>query len=432
MQKRIFETELQGAPLSLETGELAQFANGAVLVRYGDTVVLTTVTASSQPREGIDFFPLSVDYEEKMYSVGKIPGGFLKREGRPTENAVLTARSIDRPIRPLFPDDLRNDVVVNNLILSVDHDHSPQVAALIGTSAAIHISDIPWGGPVAGVQIALIEDEVIINPTLEQTEQSDLDLFLAGTKDKICMIEAGANEVKDEKMLEAIEKGQKVISEVCHMIDGMRDEIGKEKFSYESKKAPKALFDEVLARYRDGMREAVLSADKSVRDQAVGALSADIKNFIATEHEADAGFTSEVIDELEMYVVREYLLNEQRRVDGRGLDEIRALTAKVDLLPRVHGSALFSRGQTQVLTICTLGTVDDAQRLDGVDTKESKRYMHQYNFPAYSVGEARPNRSRSSASSWSPGNRTRSIGRARTLAGTAELRRIPVLHAPCL
>ncbi|NLG29776.1 MAG: polyribonucleotide nucleotidyltransferase, partial [Clostridiaceae bacterium] len=210
MQKRIFETELQGAPLSLETGELAQFANGAVLVRYGDTVVLTTVTASSQPREGIDFFPLSVDYEEKMYSVGKIPGGFLKREGRPTENAVLTARSIDRPIRPLFPDDLRNDVVVNNLILSVDHDHSPQVAALIGTSAAIHISDIPWGGPVAGVQIALIEDEVIINPTLEQTEQSDLDLFLAGTKDKICMIEAGANEVKDEKMLEAIEKGQKV------------------------------------------------------------------------------------------------------------------------------------------------------------------------------------------------------------------------------
>ena len=393
MQKRIFETELQGAPLSLETGELAQFANGAVLVRYGDTVVLTTVTASSQPREGIDFFPLSVDYEEKMYSVGKIPGGFLKREGRPTENAVLTARSIDRPIRPLFPDDLRNDVVVNNLILSVDHDHSPQVAALIGTSAAIHISDIPWGGPVAGVQIALIEDEVIINPTLEQTEQSDLDLFLAGTKDKICMIEAGANEVKDEKMLEAIEKGQKVISEVCHMIDGMRDEIGKEKFSYESKKAPKALFDEVLARYRDGMREAVLSADKSVRDQAVGALSADIKNFIATEHEADAGFTSEVIDELEMYVVREYLLNEQRRVDGRGLDEIRALTAKVDLLPRVHGSALFSRGQTQVLTICTLGTVDDAQRLDGVDTKESKRYMHQYNFPAYSVGEARPNRS---------------------------------------
>ena len=393
MQKRIFETELGGAPLSLETGELAQFANGAVLVRYGDTVILTTVTASTQPREGIDFFPLSVDYEEKMYSVGKIPGGFLKREGRPTENAVLTARSIDRPIRPLFPDDLRNDVVVNNLILSVDHDHSPQVAALIGTSAAIHISDIPWGGPVAGVQIALVDDEVILNPTLEEMEKSALDLFLAGTKDKICMIEAGADEVKDEKMLEAIEKGQQVINELCLVIEHMRDEIGHEKFSYESKKAPKELFDDVLARYREGMRKAVLSPDKSVRDQAVRALSADIKSYLETEHEAHLGFAAEVIDELEKYVVRDYLLNEQRRVDGRGLDEIRALSGKVDLFPRVHGSALFTRGQTQVMTICTLGTVDDAQRLDGVDTRESKRYMHQYNFPAYSVGEARPNRS---------------------------------------
>ncbi|NLA82254.1 MAG: polyribonucleotide nucleotidyltransferase [Clostridiaceae bacterium] len=393
MQKRIYQTQLSGTNLTLETGELAQFANGAVLVRYGDTVVLTTVTASSQPREGIDFFPLSVDYEEKMYSVGKIPGGFLKREGRPTENAVLTARSIDRPIRPLFPDDLRNDVVVNNLILSVDHDHSPQVAALIGTSAAISISDIPWRGPVAGVQLAIVDDKVIVNPDLEAYKASDLDLFLAGTHDKICMIEAGANEVTDEKVMEAIEEGHKVIQELCQLIQTMQSEIGKEKFTYESKKASAEVLEAVRDRYREDMRQAVLSADKSVRDKAVGELADQVKAFIEDNYADYSGQTSQVMDELEMGVVRDYLLNEERRVDGRGLHEIRALSAQLDLLPRVHGSALFTRGQTQVLTICTLGTVDDAQRLDGVDTRESKRYMHQYNFPAYSVGEARPNRS---------------------------------------
>ena len=393
MEKRIYEMELTGSPLLLETGELAQFANGAVLVRYGDTAVLTTVTASAEPREGIDFFPLSVDYEEKMYSVGRIPGGFLKREGRPTENAVLTARSIDRPIRPLFPDDLRNDVVVNNLILSVDHDHSPQVAALVGTSAAIAISDIPWNGPVAGVQLAIVDGQVMVNPDLENLKQSDLDLFLAGTEDKICMIEAGANEVSDEMMLEAIEQGHQVIGEVCRLIKRMRDEIGKEKFSYESRKAPAELLGVVSERYFDRMKVAVLSADKSVRDRAVNALADEIKAFINEDYEEMAAFTSEVVDALEKQVVRHYLLNEQRRVDGRGLEDIRELRAEIDLFPRVHGSALFSRGQTQVMTICTLGTVDDAQRLDGVDTQDSKRYMHQYNFPAYSVGEARPNRS---------------------------------------
>ncbi len=393
MEKRIYEMELTGSPLTLETGELAQFANGAVLVRYGDTAVLTTVTASADPREGIDFFPLAVDYEEKMYSVGRIPGGFLKREGRPTENAVLTARSIDRPIRPLFPNDLRNDVVVNNLILSVDHDHSPQVAALIGTSAAIAISDIPWRGPVAGVQIALVDGQVMVNPNLENLKKSDLDLFLAGTEDKICMIEAGANEVTDEVMLEAIGQGHQVIREVCLLISRMRSEIGKEKFSYESKSAPAELLALVRERYFDRMKEAVLSADKSVRDLAVRELSAEIRNFINEEHEELAAYAAEGIDALEKQVVRHYLLNEQRRVDGRGLGDIRELKAQIDLFPRVHGSALFSRGQTQVMTICTLGTVDDAQRLDGVDTQDSKRYMHQYNFPAYSVGEARPNRS---------------------------------------
>ena len=393
MEKRNYEMELTGSPLILETGELAQFANGAVLVRYGDTAILTTVTASAEPREGIDFFPLSVDYEEKMYSVGRIPGGFLKREGRPTENAVLTARSIDRPIRPLFPHDLRNDVVVNNLILSVDHDHSPQVAALIGTSAAVAISDIPWNGPVAGVQVAIVDGQILVNPDLENQKKSDLDLFLAGTEDKICMIEAGANEVSDEMMLQAIEQGHEAIREVCRLISRMRSEIGKEKFSYESKDVPAKLFDLVHERYFDRMKEAVLSKDKSVRDQTVKELADEIGLFINEEHGDLAAFKADAVDALEKQVVRHYLLNEQRRVDGRNLEEIRELKAEIDLFPRVHGSALFSRGQTQVMTICTLGTVDDAQRLDGVDTQDSKRYMHQYNFPAYSVGEARPNRS---------------------------------------
>ncbi|HHW93057.1 MAG TPA: polyribonucleotide nucleotidyltransferase [Clostridiaceae bacterium] len=393
MVKRTFEMEFSGAPLILETGELAQFANGAVLVRYGDTTVLTTVTASTEPREGIDFFPLSVDYEEKMYSVGKIPGGFLKREGRPTENAILIARSIDRPIRPLFPSDLRNDVVVNNLILSVDHDYSLQVAALIGTSAAISISDIPWNGPAVGVQVALIDDEVIINPTFEEFEDSDLDLFLAGTATKINMIEAGANEISEEKMLEAIERGHEVIREVCLMIDNMRKEIGKEKFAYESTAAPEGVFAAVKDAFLTNMREAVLSTDKSVRDKAVSELSNRIRQFIEKNYPEEVGYTASIVDDLEKFVVRDYLLNEKRRVDGRQLNEIRPLSASIDLFPLVHGSALFTRGQTQVMTICTLGTVSDAQRLDGVDPRDSKHYMHQYNFPSYSVGEARPNRS---------------------------------------
>lgn len=391
--KKIYTMDLSGTTLTLETGELAQFANGAVLVRYGDTVILTAVTASKEPREGIDFFPLSVDYEEKMYSVGKIPGGFLKREGRPSENAVLTARSIDRPIRPLFPKDLRNDVVVNNLILSVDHDHSPQVAALIGTSAALSISDIPWNGPVAGVQVALVEGDVVVNPTLEQQENSDLDLFLAGTEMKINMIEAGANEVPDETMLRAIEEGHVVIAELCRFISKMREEIGKEKFEYEAQHVPESLYGRVAEAFFDKMREAVLSADKSVRDEQVTKLRSEICDFISRESEDDLVFVGEIVDKLEKSVVRDYLLREQRRVDGRSLDEIRPLRAAIDLFPRVHGSALFERGQTQVMTICTLGTVGDAQRLDGVDPRDSKRYMHQYNFPAYSVGEARPNRS---------------------------------------
>lgn len=393
MNKRVYEMTLEGRPLTLETGELAQFANGAVLVRYGDTTVLTTVTASAKPRDGIDFFPLSVDYEEKMYSVGRIPGGFLRREGRPTENAVLTARSIDRPIRPLFPSDLRRDVVVNNLILSVDHDNSPQVAALIATSAAIAISDIPWNGPVAGVQVGLVDGEVIVNPTFEQAEASDLDLFLAGTEKKICMIEAGANEVTDEDMLRAIARGHETIRDVCQLISKMKDEIGKEPFEYRSSGVPAEIMEKVEATFRDDMREGVLSKDKSVRDLAVGKIEEAVASMLSEQDEALAAYAHDATDLLQKQVVRDYLFNEHRRVDGRGIDEIRPLSASVDPIPRVHGSALFSRGQTQVLSICTLGTLSDSQRLDGVDPLERKRYMHQYNFPAYSVGEARPNRS---------------------------------------
>lgn len=393
MSKRTYDMDFNGISLSLETGELAQFANGSVLVRYGDTVVLTTVTASQEAREGIDFFPLSVDYEEKMYSVGKIPGGFLRREGRPTENAMLTARSIDRPIRPLFPADLRRDVVVNNLVLSVDHDCSPQVAALIGTSAAIAISDIPWNGPVAGVQVGIVDGEIIVNPTLEEREDSELDLFLAGTNDKICMIEAGADEVPEDTMLEAIEEGHRVIQDVCRMINSMCDEIGKPKFDYSPLGVPSDVFARCRESFLPKIREAVLSEDKTVREQHVADIKVDIAAMLDGENSSYKEYAGDVTYKLEKIAVRDYLLKEHRRVDGRSLNEIRQIKTDIDLLPCVHGSALFQRGQTQVLTICTLGTTGNAQRLDGIDTQESKRFMHQYNFPSYSVGEARPNRS---------------------------------------
>lgn len=393
MSKKIYETTLAGRPLRLETGELAQFANGAVLCSYGDTTVLTTVTASAQPRDGIDYFPLSVDYEEKMYSIGKIPGGFFKREGKPSENAVLTARSIDRPIRPLFPHDLKNDVIVNNLVLSVDQDNSPQVAALIATSAAIAISDIPWRGPVAGVKVGLVDDEIVINPTEAQADESRLDLFVAGTKDKICMIEAGANEVPEDRMMAALEAGQREISALCELILKMKDEIGVAPFAYESSSPDPAIESFVKEHFWDDMRSAVLSDDKSVRDLHVGS----VRNAIAerlTEMYPDAGWNAgDLTDGLQKAVVRDYLFNEHKRVDGRALDQIRPLSAAVDVIPRVHGSGLFQRGQTQVLSLCTLGTLSNAQKLDGVDPEDRKRYMHHYNFPAYSVGEARPNRS---------------------------------------
>lgn len=392
MQKK-FETTLAGRPLVIETGKVARFANGAVVVRYGDTVILTTATASQSPREGVDYFPLSVDYEEKMYAVGKIPGGFIKREGRPSEKAVLTARVIDRPMRPLFPSDMRNDVSVNNLVLSVDPDCSPEIAAMIGSSVSVAISDIPWNGPIGGVVVGLVDEQIVINPTLEQRNESQMYLTLAGNEEKISMIEAGANEVKDEIMMDAIIKGHAEIKELVKFINSIVDEIGKPKFSYESTSMPEEVYNAVKDFAYDKMREAVLSDDKAVRDEAVGKVSDETSEYLKQENEGWEEYTEDAIYKLEKAVVREYIFKEHKRVDSRGIEDIRPLSAEVGLLPRVHGSGYFSRGQTQCVTICTLGSLSKVQLLDGLDEEEEKRYMHHYNFPGYSVGEAKPNRS---------------------------------------
>ena len=387
---------LAGRPLTVETGKMALLANGSALVRYGDTVVISTATASKEPREGIDFFPLSVDYEEKLYSVGKIPGGFIKREGKPSEKAILTSRVIDRPIRPLFPKDLRNDVVIINTVLSVDQDNSPEIAAMIGTSVALCISDIPFGGPIGGIVLGLVDGEVVVNPTEAQRAKSEMYVTLAGTKEKITMIEAGAKEVPEDVMLGAIIKGHGTIRKICDFISGIAAEIGKPKFQYQSCEVPHELYEDVEKIALEEMRSAVLATDKTVRDNNIDALTAKVKEALAEKYpEAPAlSFMGQDISmyKLEKSVVRNYLLKEHRRVDGRGLEEIRPLSAEVGLLPRTHGSGLFRRGQTQVLTVATLGPMSDIQMLDGIDNEETKRYMHHYNFPSYSVGEARTSR----------------------------------------
>ncbi|MBR2522837.1 MAG: polyribonucleotide nucleotidyltransferase [Clostridiales bacterium] len=391
--EKIFKTEIAGRPLVVETGKIAQFANGSVLIRYGETVVLSTVTASAQPKEGIDFFPLSVDYEEKLYAVGKIPGGFLKREGRPGEKAILTSRVIDRPIRPLFPKDLRNDVVVSNTVMAVDPDCLPEITAMVGTSIAIAISDIPWKGPVGGVVLGLIDGKTIINPTLEQREVSQMYVTLAGTEKKICMVEAGANEVPDDVMLNAIAEGHEVIKEIVKFINSIVAEIGKPKFEYESADVPEDVFASVKEFGWDKMRAAVLSDDKSVRDANVAALQEEIAAMLEEKEEGLSSWAPDAVYKLEKKVVRDYLFREHVRVDGRALDQIRPLSCDVGVLPRVHGSSFFQRGQTQVMNICTLAPLAEAQKLEGLDEQTTKRYIHHYNFPGYSVGEAKASRS---------------------------------------
>lgn len=390
--QNIFTMDLAGRKLVIETGVMAQFANGAALVRYGDTVVLSTATASQKPREGIDFFPLSVDYEERLYAVGKIPGGFIKREGKPSEKAILTSRVIDRPIRPLFPKDLRNDVSVVNTVLSVDQDNSPEIAAMIGTSIALSISDIPFNGPIGGVVLGLVDDEVIINPNTEQREKSQMYVTLAGTKEKVTMIEAGANEVSEEIMLKAIRIGHEEIKNIVTFIESIVEKIGKPKFEYISAEAPQEVYEAVYEIGYHKMREAVLTDDKSVRDENVTALTEEILAELAEKFPEMEAAIKESVYKLQKKVVREYILKEGKRVDGRRLDEIRPLSAQVGILPRTHGSGLFQRGQTQVLTIVTLGAMGEVQMLDGIELDETKRYMHHYNFPGYSVGEAKPTR----------------------------------------
>lgn len=389
---KTFSMELAGRTLTVETGKLAQLANGAALVKYGDTAVMCTATASQSPRDGIDFFPLSVDYEERLYSVGKIPGGFTKREGKPTDKAILTSRVIDRQIRPLFPKDLRNDVTVISTVMSVEQDNSPEVASMIGASIALSISDIPFNGPTAGIVLGLVDDEVIINPNEEQREKSKMYVTLAASKEKIVMIEAGAEMVPDDVMLDACKKGHEVIKEICDFIDSIVKEVGKPKFEYVSAAVPEELFAAVKTLGYEKMRSAVLAVDKQDRDIKVSALTQEIQEALTEQYPDMQGKINECMYKLQKKVVREYILKEGKRVDGRPLDQIRPLSAEVGVLPRTHGSGLFQRGQTQVLTTCTLGAMGDVQKMDGIDTEETKRYMHHYNFPGYSVGEAKTSR----------------------------------------
>lgn len=391
---KVYETEVAGRKLSLEFGKVAGLANGSVLVRYGDTVVVTAATASDKPRDGIDFFPLSIDYEEKMYAVGKIPGGFTRREGRPSENAILTSRVIDRPMRPLFPKDLRNDVSIVSTVLSVEQDNAPEFCAMIGSSAAVSVSDIPFNGPIAAVYVGLVDGEFVINPTEAQREVSDLNLTVAGSAKKVVMIEAGANEVPEDTMFAAIMFAHDEIKKICAFIQQIQDEIGKPKFEYEHMVVDEELFADIRGYAEDAVKQAMDTDDKTVRDARLAVVYDDVYAHFEEKYpnEEFKAQIDEALYKLQKTVVRNWLMYDKKRVDGRGILELRPLSAEVGLLPRTHGSGLFSRGQTQVLTVATLGPLGDAKIIDGLDNEEYRRYLHHYNFPSYSVGETRPSR----------------------------------------
>lgn len=388
-----FEMELAGRTLRVDIGRVAAQANGAAFMHYGDTVVLSTATASDKPREGIDFFPLSVEYEEKLYAVGKIPGGFNKREGKASEHAILTSRVIDRPMRPLFPKDYRNDVTLNNMVMSVDPDCNPEVVAMLGSAIATCISDIPFDGPCAATQMGMIDGELIVNPTLAQKDQSDLQLTVASTRDKVIMIEAGANEIPEAKMIEAIFKAHGVNQEIIKFIDSIVAEVGKEKHAYESCAIPEELFaaiKEIVPPLE--MEEAVFTDEKQVREENIRVITARLEEAFA-ENEEWLPLIGEALYQYQKKTVRKMILKDHKRPDGRDITQIRRLAAEVDIIPRVHGSAMFTRGQTQICNVCTLAPLSEAQKLDGLDeTETSKRYMHHYNFPSYSVGETKPSR----------------------------------------
>ncbi len=388
-----FEMELAGRTLRVDVGRVAKQANGAVLMHYGDTTVLCTATASEKPREGIDFFPLSVEYNERMYAVGKIPGGFNKREGKASENAVLTDRVIDRPMRPLFPKDYRNDVTLENLVLSVDQDCSPELTAMLGAAIATTISDIPFDGPISTTQVGLVNGEFVFNPTADQRDISELALTVASTKDKVIMIEAGANEVSEEQMIEAIFAAHNLNQKVIAFINTIVAECGKPKHAYESCAVPEELFAAIREIVPpEEMEQAVFTDEKQVREENIRQITEKLEERFA-ENEEWLAVLSEAVYQYQKKTVRKMILKDHKRPDGRAIDQIRPLAAEVDLIPRVHGSAMFTRGQTQICNICTLAPLSEAQRLDGLDEAEtSKRYMHHYNFPSYSVGETRPSR----------------------------------------
>ena len=390
---KVYHYTYAGRELVVETGKVAGLANGSCLVRYGDTVIMCCATASPKPRDGIDFLPLSVDYDEKMYAVGKIPGGFTKREGKPTEKAILTSRVIDRPVRPLFPKDLRNDVALTLTVMSVDQDCSPEITAMIGASIALSISDIPWNGPIGGAFIGMVDGKYIVNPTLAEREKSVLELTVAASEQKVVMIEAGAKEVSDDDMFNAIMLAHEECKKLVAFINSIVAEIGKPKFSYPSGELDHDMFDEIFAYCETAVMEALDTDDKNVRDAKMQPIQDDIVEKYTEKYPDIAVVLPELIYKIQKKIVRRWLLCDKKRVDGRRMDEIRPLAAEVGVLPRTHGTGLFTRGQTQALTVATLGPISDAQRLEGLDTEDSKRYMHHYNMPGYSTGEAKSLRS---------------------------------------
>ncbi len=390
---KVFKYDFAGRPLVVETGKVAGLANGSCLIRYGETVILACATASPAPRDGIDFLPLSVDYDEKMYAAGKIPGGYLKREGKPSEKAVLTSRVIARPLRPLLPQDLRNDVALTLTVMSLDPDCSPEITAMIGASIALSISDIPWNGPIGGAFVGLVDGEIVINPTAAQRAKSDLELTVAASAGKVVMIEAGANEVADDVMFDAIMKAHEEIKELIKFIDSIVSEIGKPKFAYPSCELDHDMFDEIFAYCEKAVMEALDTDDKTVRDAKLQPIIEDISATFGEKYPDMPVIINELIYKIQKKIVRRWLIEEKKRVDGRRMDQIRPLAAEVGVLPRTHGTGLFTRGQTQVLTVATLGTIGEAQKLDGIDDEDSKRYMHHYNMPGYSTGEAKSLRS---------------------------------------
>ncbi len=390
--EKIFKYMLDGKELKVTIGKIAELTRGSCLVQYGDTVIMANVAASSQPRDGIDFFPLSVDYEEKLYAAGKIPGGFIKREGRPTEKAILTSRLIDRPLRPLFPKGYRNDVTVTVTVLSMDLDYSPEIAGMIGSSIALSISDLPFEGPTGAVSVGLVDDQFIINPNCEQREKSKLNLTVAGTKDAIMMVEAGAQELTEEKMLEAILFAHEEIKKICEFIEQVAKEAGKEKAVYTAFKCDENIREEVVEYSKDKINQAIIDPDKLSRQEKIDNLKAEIMEVFIEKYPDNKMDIDDVIYKIIKEKVRENILERGIRPDNRAIEEIRPISCEVGLLPRTHGSGLFTRGQTQVLTVATLGPISEEQILDGLSEEESKRYMHHYNFPGYSVGEAKPSR----------------------------------------